>query len=504
MDDVEMSGNQRIFTVMHSLATLDGGVGVRELAAAVGLSRSTVNRILLGLTSSGLAMGSPSGTYTVGPRFRVLTAGLHEHHPLLAAASTLAPIAEQAGATVIIAVHDTPRPQVTVVAGHQHSGPVKYLLEPGTVLPLHTGATGRAILGRLGLGALGDGPLEAITPETVTDRQQLEDLLAKDRKAGFTISVGQQIPLAAGVAAPFQFAGLTGAVSFTRPRYLTSDEQLGQFGPVVRTAVTALEKAWDSAPKSLDQRVVEYPSGATALERVARLLTALIRSGTGIPSGSDLARIIGANISTTNKLVSDALACGIVLKDEGMLRPGPRLLHWSAKLGPAFERRTMVDGILKDLAAATGETIGFVELDSNGTATMSKVVDGVHSLHYRLATGVTVPLHAGAAGKAILAHLPTAQFNELNLEEWTERTPTDRAGLTTELDLIRNQGWSVGDGERIPDAYGVGAPYFINGVVAGSITATIARFRIAEIDMDELVAAVRAATQRMTRLLSVE
>ncbi|MFJ5700263.1 IclR family transcriptional regulator C-terminal domain-containing protein [Arthrobacter sp. NPDC093139] len=92
-------------------------------------------------------------------------------------------------------------PRAVVVACRRRPGPIKYLLEPGTVLPLHAGATGRSILGRLGISALGEESLEAHTPETVTERAELESLLAEGARAGYTISVGQQFPLAAGAAA---------------------------------------------------------------------------------------------------------------------------------------------------------------------------------------------------------------------------------------------------------------------------------------------------------------
>lgn len=41
-------------------------------------------------------------------------------------------------------------------------------------------------------------------------------------------------------------------------------------------------------------------------------------------------------------------------------------------------------------------------------------------------------------------------------------------------------------GERLPDAFGVSAPYFAGDAIAGSITATVARIRLPEIDIEEL------------------
>jgi DNA-binding IclR family transcriptional regulator len=131
------------------------------------------------------------------------------------------------------------------------------------------------------------------------------------------------------------------------------------------------------------------------------------------------------------------------------------------------------------------------------------VIDGVRPLHYGLASGVEIPLYAGAGGKAILAHCPPGELDKLALEPLTERTQTNRDALANDLQSIRERGWATGNGERIPDAFGVSAPYFINGAIAGSITATVSRLRLPDLDVEALAHLVQRAAQRLTLLLSV-
>lgn len=499
-----VAGNERIVEVLHVLVTKTEATGVRELAQTLGASRSTVNRVLQSLEEHGLASVSGSGNYQVGPRLRVLGAALHARHPLLRrAADVLACLGDKSDATVLVALHDAPRPRAVVVACRRRPGPIKYLLEPGTVLPLHAGATGRSILGRLGISALGTEPLEAHTPETVTERAELERLLAEDARAGYTISVGQQFPLAAGAAAPFQCHALTGSVSITRPRFLTPDEDLVRFGPMAAQAAQAIEAACSghALPRNLDP--ITFPAGSTAVERVARLITALVANPVGLPTGNDLARGIGANIATTNRLVSTALATGLALDRQGVLQPGPRLFHWAALLGPEIDPALIARPILRNLAEESGETIGLIQFDSHTKeAVMTTVVDGVRPLHYGLASGVPIPLYAGAGGKAILAHCPASDLQTIKLEPLTERTQTSRQALEKDLHEIRERGWAIGDGERIPDAFGVSAPYFIDGTIAGSITATVTRMRLPEIDVEALALMVQRSAQQLTRTLS--
>ncbi|MDP9696119.1 UNVERIFIED_ORG: DNA-binding IclR family transcriptional regulator [Arthrobacter globiformis] len=504
MSESAVAGNERIVEVLHALVTQTEATGVRELAQALGASRSTVNRVLLSLEEHGLASVSGNGNYQVGPRLRVLGAALHARHPLLHHAGTvLEKLGEQSDATVLIALHDAPRPRAVVVACRRRPGPIKYLLEPGTVLPLHAGATGRSILGRLGISALGDEPLEAHTPDTVTDRTELEGLLAEDTRAGYTISVGQQFPLAAGAAAPFQCHGLTGSVSITRPRFLTSDEDLQRFGPMAREAAQSIETACTGNPAPRHLEPITFPAGSTAVERTVRLITAMAANPNGLATGTDLARAVGANIATTNRLVSTALASGLALQLQGGLHPGPRMFHWASLLGPDIDPAQIARPILRQLAEASGETIGLIQFRAEtGEAVMTTVVDGVRPLHYGLASGVPIPLYAGAGGKAILAYRPRSEVEALTLEPLTERTQTDLHALEKDLEEIRERGWALGDGERIPDAFGVSAPYFINGTIAGSITATVTRFRLPEIDVQALARMVQQAAQGLTRILS--
>ena len=159
---------------------------------------------------------------------------------------------------------------------------------------------------------------------------------------------------------------------------------------------------------------------------------------------------------------------------------GPQLLRWAAALGPITSRVDVVTAIVQDTAAQTGEAVGLAEYDPlRGTAVMRLVASGPTPLQYGLATGVDMPLHAGAAGKAILAHLPEATIGDLKLEKFTERTITTKTELAEQLPKSE-------EGDEI----GIAVPYFIDGTVAGSITATVPRFRATHIDTDKIVTAL--------------
>jgi len=519
------AGNDRIVAALHELAVRPDGAawGVRELAETLGGSRSTVNRILQHLSEQGLASRDANGNYTAGPRLRVLANRLLDRHPLLGnARSIVDTLAQSCDATALLALYDPSAGRCFVAMVTVAPGPVRYNLDPGTVIPLHAGAAGRAILAELGVDAVDEAALTAFTEDTVTDRAGLERLLAEDHEAGYTISVGQHFALAAGVAVPFRFGGLLGAVSVTRPRYDTTDADLLRFAPQVQDAARRLS-ALPLAPEPVNSPVLVRESnpapvasaggsattpgseGGSAVARVERLLAALVAEPAGLETtGRPLARRIGANPATAAKLLGTALECGLALRRGERAVAGPRLLYWAAALGATAGVVSVTAGIVASLAAETGETIGLAEFDSRSRhAQLTTVVPGSRPLHYGLATGVDIPLHAGAAGKAILAELPGEVLDGLALTQYTERTVRSRAELEGDLASVRDLGWAAGDGERIPDAFGIAAAYFVDGVVAGSVTATIPRFRVPEVDIDAVAEKIVHAAREVTALLTV-
>jgi DNA-binding IclR family transcriptional regulator len=502
-----IAGNDRIVAVLDTLTGRhrDEGWGVRELADAVGLSRSTVNRILQGLTERGLARVDANATYSVGARLRVLAKVLHDRHPVLRGApEVMDELSRAADATVMLAVHG-PGPDAAFIALlRRQAGSIRYHLEPGMELPLHAGAAGRAILSAVGTDVL-TAALTRYSDDTVVDRAALDDAVQTAREAGYVISVGQHIPLAAGVAAPLQIApGLIGSVSATRLRHDTTDSDLERLGPVVRKAADAIEDvARHRAPA---ERPADPSSAdATALGRMQRLLEILVAEPSGASTGTELARRLGANEATAARLRTTALTSGLaVLTTDRRMAAGPLLLRWAATLGPDWDVAALAYDAAQALAQVTGETVGLTVYDAaTATATLAAEARGTAPIEYSLGIGTSIPLYAGAAGKAILAHCSREIVQNQSLQPLTARSPTTMDRLERDLQQIRDAGWARAEGERIPDAFGLAAPFFADGAVAGSLTFTIPRFRAERIDTSVLTTMLTDTARQITALLSV-
>lgn len=87
---------------------------------------------------------------------------------------------------------------------------------------------------------------------------------------------------------------------------------------------------------------------------------------------------------------------------------------------------------------------------------------GSHSKWQHERTGERFPLHATAAGKALLAQLPPERIDEIvdkwGLPEVTENTITDRDKLHTEIETVREEGIAFNDEEQIEGIRAISTP----------------------------------------------
>ncbi|WP_035839454.1 IclR family transcriptional regulator [Kitasatospora azatica] len=80
--------------------------------------------------------------------------------------------------------------------------------------------------------------------------------------------------------------------------------------------------------------------------------------------------------------------------------------------------------------------------------------------------GDTSPLHATAVGRAVLAHLPKRDVEELvarGLERFSDTTPADPDELRAELDRIRADGYSINRNQYRPGVCALAAPVLDGG-----------------------------------------
>ncbi|MEU0587678.1 IclR family transcriptional regulator [Streptomyces sp. NPDC006132] len=132
----------------------------------------------------------------------------------------------------------------------------------------------------------------------------------------------------------------------------------------------------------------------------------------------------------------------------------PAALQGSSLLSAAHEPMVR----LRD---ALNETIHLSVPDALQCMVVVDRVDSEHPVRTFHTIGDTSPLHATAVGRAVLAHLPKQDVEELiaqGLERFTDTTPADPDELRAELDRIRTDGYAVNRNQYRPGVCAIAAP----------------------------------------------
>jgi IclR family acetate operon transcriptional repressor len=113
------------------------------------------------------------------------------------------------------------------------------------------------------------------------------------------------------------------------------------------------------------------------------------------------------------------------------------------------------------LRDAVNETIHLSVPDALQCMVVVDRVDCDHPVRTFHTIGDNSPLHATAVGRAVLAHLPKQDVEELiagGLERYSDTTPADPDALRTELDRIRSDGYAVNRNQYRQGVCAIAAP----------------------------------------------
>ncbi len=222
-------------------------------------------------------------------------------------------------------------------------------------------------------------------------------------------------------------------------------------------------------------------------------------------SGAQIAALTGLPRSTTYRLAGYLVRRGLLAYDAQSRRyaPGFRLLELGSIAASEVELRRLAQPILAELREETGETVNVSVYHDDHRVCVEKL-DSVHDIRGVIHVGKPYPLHAGAAGKVILAFLPDETVWEIirrqGLAPYTPRTQTEIGPLLRSLAEIRRAGVAVTESERVPGATGVSAPVFDRaGTVIASVTVSGPSFRFTPDRIEAYRRLVARAAERLTR-----
>ena len=212
----------------------DEPVSIRELAERADLPKSTVSRLVSALERQALVQRSSTrGPLRAGPvLMRLAHRGVSDRDLVELCEPTLERLAELSGETVNLGVPTSHGVEHLAQIDSSHFiGATNWL---GRRVGLHTNALGKVFLA-FGAARLARGPLEGLTPDTVTDRALLERQLQQIRAQGFAVVVDELEPNLAAAAAPVRDAGgaVVAALSISGPDHRLPRARLVELGGII-------------------------------------------------------------------------------------------------------------------------------------------------------------------------------------------------------------------------------------------------------------------------------
>src|SRR5947208_7414864 len=224
----------------------------------------------------------------------------------------------------------------------------------------------------------------------------------------------------------------------------------------------------DSMP---DQRREEATG---VIPKAAALLDQLGEEGES--TAARLGEALGEPRTTVYRLIRSLVGVGFVEpgSHRGTYRLGMRLFRLGGVVVGRFDERQAALPHMEHLHDVTGETV-FLCVRRGLQAVCIERIEGSHVVSLALRLGGALPLHAGAAPRALLAAEPRAIWEEYceavgELDALTPATPRTREELFDALEHARRYGYSVSDADVTVGIAALGAPI---RNVRGAVTAAL-------------------------------
>ncbi|MCU1532525.1 MAG: putative transcriptional regulator, IclR family [Arthrobacter sp.] len=279
--------------------------------------------------------------------------------------------------------------------------------------------------------------------------------------------------------------------------------------PPGRTSA-ASERDWTGvqAPSSVSLMSVAELSAKSnshtllVLGKISSILDAFSLSRPVLSLG-EIREVTGMPTSTVQRLVTNLTSQGFLDREEDAYRIGMRMAYWAAPATRGMEVLDIIGPLLKTLRDTTGETTCFFKAEQHYRVCVA-LADTRHALRREMHLGKILPLHAGSAGRVLLAwdaELMDAVLRD-PLESITDSTITSSEDLESAVKRTRTDGFAITVGEREDGASGLSAPVFDSAAaLVGAVTISGPTLRMPREICETWVEPLLATAENMTRLI---
>ncbi len=229
----------RGLSILHCLASTEGGLTLTDIAQRVQLPPSTTHRLLSTLEKMGYVYqaGDLALWYVGIEAFAVGSSFLSNRDFVAQSHAYMRRLMEQAGETTNLAILDGT--EAVFVDQVQCRETMRTIVKLGSRVPLHASGVGKAIF-----ASLPDDQIDAmlkvrglprITENTITSPETMWASIRVIRQRGWSFDDEEHLPGTRCVAAPFydEHAEPLGAISIAGPTSRLPDDRIKQLGPLV-------------------------------------------------------------------------------------------------------------------------------------------------------------------------------------------------------------------------------------------------------------------------------
>ena len=255
---VEINGDtptMRLFALLEVIASKDQFFSLQELSEETQLPKPTLHRMLQQLETAGLLQRSVDGRhYGTGVRLRRLAEKLLLNDVSHGARhAVLRHLVEEVGESCNLTALSGS--EVIYLDRVETAAPLRFYLQPGSRVPVHCSASGKIFLSEMTHSQrqrlLAHAPLEAFTPKTLTQMDQLEQEIKQIKRQGFALDNEEFLPglLCVAMLVPNASGRSNLCVAVQAPiMRLTVDKAMQLLNPLHRAAEALSRIETDALP----------------------------------------------------------------------------------------------------------------------------------------------------------------------------------------------------------------------------------------------------------------
>lgn len=196
---------------------------------------------------------------------------------------------------------------------------------------------------------------------------------------------------------------------------------------------------------------------------------------------TELADSLSLAKSTVHRHLQTLLRNEAIVKEGDVYYVGLKFLEFGEYTRSRKEAFDLIETKVSELAEETQERVQFL-VEEHGRTVYVYRETGQNAVRTDPGIGKRTNIHASAAGKAVLAHMPETRVEEIierrGLPAMTEHTITEPDSLLADLEQVRERGYSMNNQENLEGLRAVGVPVRSDdGAVLGGLSVSGPTYR---------------------------